>query len=144
QGITPVYAAVFKCPFCHTLLEAPAEQGGLRSACPACLRAVDVPRVDVRLTPGTNPGESGWFAFPCPACQRPLPCPTEHAGETVTCLHCEYPVQVPLTGTGFGVHEDLRGDPRRAIQEGGRRRCGNCDAHIPTRASVCPVCRQVP
>jgi hypothetical protein len=100
---TDVYAAIYRCPHCHVVLETPSYQWGQPVACPHCGTGFTAPFDDVLHRHEGDSREGSVFQFACPACDRTLRCDTQREGRPtrdlpVVCVHCHHLIAVPGAG----------------------------------------------
>jgi hypothetical protein len=134
---TDVYAALYRCPRCHVVLETPSYQWGQAISCPMCRSDFTAPYDDV-LHRHDGDVEGDVFEFPCPACGKALRCDTHRQGRPtrdlpVVCVHCHDLVNVPSGGVAVGQARH-RAEPDQVCPN------PNCHQHIPARADRCPLC----
>jgi len=155
---TSVYAVVYRCPVCQTILESPAnlltrtaprplylreeEPSAPRSrneTCPACRRSVVVP-FDVTERRSRLPLQPEEFQFACPNCGERLQSEKRHVGLRTVCPACLYIVSMPRYGEAETETMPRVADPREALSPCGDYACPHCGNHIPVRSAACPVC----
>jgi hypothetical protein len=136
---TAVYAIVYRCLGCGSLLASPGAMEGEATHCPKCGVDVEVPRDEVFRAVG-EPVDDRWFAIACEHCQGTLEALKAKVGQLGVCRHCLKPVRVPKWG--YHLAEGGGGilDPLAALGEGGLRHCPHCKLLKPSRATVCPHC----
>jgi hypothetical protein len=137
---TDIYAALYRCPGCHAILETPRYQWGGHVSCPLCHAGFTAPFDDVLHRHEGDVREGAVFRFSCPACGKSLRCDTVRQGEPtrdlpVVCVHCHDLVTVPAAG--FPVVTRDATDARSP-----EHRCPNpaCHQMIPGDCTVCPLC----
>jgi hypothetical protein len=145
---TDLYAAIYRCPGCLSLLETPSYQWGTEVTCPveSCRRVFTAPRDDVLHRIEGDAKEGVPFLFPCPACGRHLRCDTARDGRPTTgllvvCIHpdCRQRIEIPASGRQ-AVRPPSVLDPIQAVQTAAQRRCRGCHAFVPANAVPCPLC----
>jgi hypothetical protein len=135
---TDIYAALYRCPHCHVVLETPSYQWGKTITCPLCLGDFTAPYDDVLHRHGGDAREGNTFQFPCPACGQSLRCDTFRQDLPtrdlpVVCVHCHDLITVPSGGAAVG-------QPRQTVEPDQLCPNPNCRQHIPARADRCPLC----
>jgi hypothetical protein len=139
QRKTSVYALIYHCPNCRTLLESPETHAGKHAICPNCHRALVVPR-DLLLRGGHEAAENH-FLFRCAACTRIAESPRPDAGKHAICPYCLVVILIPFSGTSKASQlTDAALDVSEAIQRGTTMHCRHCGLERPKRAASCPMC----
>jgi hypothetical protein len=143
---TDVYAAIYRCPACLTMLETPRHQWGQQVNCPveSCRHVFTAPRDDLLHRHVGDAREGVPFVFPCGGCGGSLRCDTLRDGQPTTgmlavCVHCNHVVHVPASGKQF-VRSPSVLDPIQAVQRVPERRCRGCSGMVPANAVPCPLC----
>lgn len=146
---TDIYAAIYHCPGCLTLLETPSYQWGQSVSCPvtSCGAQFTAPFDNVLHRRKGDAREGLTFEFPCPACGHLLLCDTMREGQPtaglpVVCVHEPHLILVPGSGLQVGETAAAVGAVE-AVQQVPDRRCPECGQMVPANSSPCPNCGPV-
>ncbi len=121
---------LFTCPNCANPLAVDEDLTAQSADCPACGRAIEVPRPDI--------------SYRCPYCRAPLSSPSTVVGAKANCPNCDRVIEVPERSAPALAHRQQAGSPSAVVRgpeslpEG--RRCPQCAAAAPPTAIMCTNC----
>jgi DNA-directed RNA polymerase subunit RPC12/RpoP len=137
---TSIYAVLYHCPSCGTLLESPSTCEGADATCPSCKKRFRVPQNLLQVTLPKDATDD-WFGFYCPNCERSVVAKREDVEKRAVCPHCLVVLAVPPLGYHVsGANASTPSDPLESLHKTAEMRCENCMAVIPKNCETCPRC----
>jgi DNA-directed RNA polymerase subunit RPC12/RpoP len=137
---TSIYAVLYHCPSCGSLLESPSSYEGVGETCPACQKRIQVPRNLLQAVPPRDVTDA-WFGFNCPNCFKSVVAKKEDVETRVVCPHCLVVLDVPPLGYHLdGAKSSTPSDPLESLHKGAETKCPWCLASVSKNCETCPRC----